>query len=145
MSTTVASARTGASSAEAPDDTVSGGIRSDWSRIWLLVTLVSGLVGLTLRLGIVATRDLWADEAFTWRITLVRFARMYHRVETDFHPPLHYLLMWLLQEGAPDEWGPTYLRIINLVWFVGLGAVAAWSCRRPSLRAAYSRTRSGTS
>ena len=136
MSTTVASARTDASSAEAPDDTVSGGIRSGWSRIWLLVTLVSGLVGLTLRLGIVATRDLWADEAFTWRITLVRFARMYHRVETDFHPPLHYLLMWLLQEGAPDAWGPTYLRVINLVWFVGLGAIAAWSCRRPSLRAA---------
>ena len=136
MSTTVASARTDACSAEAPDDTVTGGIRGDWSRIWLLVTLVSGLVGLTLRLGIVATRDLWADEAFTWRITLVRFARMYHRVETDFHPPLHYLLIWLLQEGAPDEWGPTYLRIINLVWFVGLGAVAAWSCRQPSLRAA---------
>lgn len=136
MSTTVASARTDASSAEAPDDTVSGGIQSGWSRIWLLVTLVSGLVGLTLRLGIVATRDLWADEAFTWRVTLARFARMYDRVETDFHPPLHYLLMWLFQEGAPDAWGPTYLRIINLVWFVGLGAIAAWSCRRPSLRAA---------
>ena len=57
MSITVASARTDASSAEAPNGTVSDGIRSGGSRIWLLMTLVSGLVGLTLRLGIVATRD----------------------------------------------------------------------------------------
>src|SRR3712207_7016109 len=55
---------------------------------------------------------------------------------TTLFRSLHYLLMWLFQAGAPDEWGPTYLRVINLVWFVGLGAIAAWSCRRPSLRAA---------
>lgn len=104
--------------------------------MWLLVVLASGLVGFALRLGIVATRDLWADEAFTWRVTSVSFAKMYHRVETDFHPPLHYLLMWLFQESAPNEWGPTYLRIMNLAWFVGLGAIAARSCRWSSLRAA---------
>ncbi|HET9649223.1 MAG TPA: hypothetical protein VFP34_13485 [Microlunatus sp.] len=135
MSTTATRPDTNESPAET-GDAATGALRRNWSRIWLLVTLISGLIGLTLRLGIVATRDLWADEAFTWRVTLQRFSRMYARVEADFHPPLHYLFVWLLQEGAPDGWGPTYLRVLNLVWFVGLGVVAAWSCRRPSLRIA---------
>ena len=136
MWTTEAIARTHGSSTEAPDDIVSRAHQSDWGRIWQLVTLLSALVGLTLRVGIVATRDLWADEAFTWRVTSVQFDRMLARLETDIHPPLHYLLMWVLQESVPEGWGPTYLRLANLVWFVALGALAAWSSRRPGLRVA---------
>jgi hypothetical protein len=136
MSTTEATTRTRGSSTEAPDDIISGAHQSDRGHIWRLVTLLSTLVGLTLRLGIVATRDLWADEAFTWRVTSAEFDRMLARLQTDIHPPLHYLLMWVLQEGVPEGWGPTYLRLANLVWFVALGALAAWSSRRPELRVA---------
>jgi hypothetical protein len=136
MPTPEALASTPGSYAQAPDDTVSGAHRSDRVRTWQLVALSSTLVGLTLRLGIIATRDLWADEAFTWRVTSLQFDRMLGRLETDIHPPLHYLVMWVLQEGAPDGWEPTFLRIANLVWFVGLGALAAWSSRRPGLRLA---------
>lgn len=121
---------------ETDGKTVLGDHGNAWGRTWLLVSLASVLVGLTLRVGIVVTRNLWADEAFTWRVTSVSFGQMLHRLETDFHPPLHYLLMWLLQLIFPVGSGPTYLRLANLSWFAGLGAIAMWSSRRPPLRVA---------
>lgn len=136
MSTPETVTRSRGSFTQGSADSMSGTHQSDGGHIWQLVTAMCTLVGLTLRAGIVATRDLWADEAFTWRVTSVDFDRMHARLERDIHPPLHYLAMWVLQEGAPDGWGPTYLRLANLVWFVALGALAAWSSRRPDLRVA---------
>lgn len=136
MSTAETPVRTHGTFSEMSDEIGPWAGESRWGRIWLVVAIVSGLAGLILRLGIVASRDLWADEAFTWRVTSFPFDRMMARLQADIHPPLHYVLMWLLQENAPGGWGPTYLRVANLAWFAVLGLLAAWSCRRPELRAA---------
>jgi hypothetical protein len=78
--------------------------------VWLGVVV---LVGLGLRGHSLATRSLWFDEAFSWRLTEFPLAEMVQRVAKDNNPPLYFLLLkiWAAVFGV-SEWALRGLSVL---------------------------------
>lgn len=82
-----------------------------------LRTTVGLFVVLLLALGLrghsLATRSLWFDEAFSWRLTEFPLVEMVQRVGRDNHPPLYFLLLkaWSAVFGV-SEWALRGLSVL---------------------------------
>lgn len=65
---------------------------SDHRLVAVALTVIT-FAGLAIRIYQLATRSLWFDEAFTWRLIDFPFAEMLQRVGRDTHPPLYFILL----------------------------------------------------
>lgn len=70
---------------------------------------------------------LWQDEAFTWFITRDSAERVVQATAGDRHPPLYYLLVWLLQDMPDDD---AWLRLPSALAVVAAVAVVGEAGRR---------------
>jgi 4-amino-4-deoxy-L-arabinose transferase-like glycosyltransferase len=87
-------------------------------RWWLAVGGIAG-VALWLRLHTLALQSLWFDEVLT-AIGARDLGWVLHTPQIFGHPPLHYLVVWMLGGGAADEW---WLRLPSCV--AGVATVVA--------------------
>lgn len=122
-----------------PQATVGASVPDDAKsvRLWRLVAIVATVAGLILRIGKIVTRDIWHDETFTWQVINSSFGGMVGEISRDVHPPLHYLISWIINQGSLDGVSPLYMRLGNLVWFVGLGMLAYWAACVPRVRVGF--------
>lgn len=91
---------------------------------WAIVILAA--VGLAVRLPYVASRSLWFDEAFSWRLIQFPFGEFLGRAAADVHPILYYVVLWLWMLPA-RTFGPegtlVWMRLLSV--FLGATTVAA--------------------
>lgn len=94
-------------------------------RWWIAVAGIAGLA-LWLRLHTIAVPSLWFDEVLT-AIGAQSLDWILHTPQAFGHPPLYYLLAWIVGGGAGDEWA---LRAPSLAAGVGTVVALAWLGRR---------------
>lgn len=86
-------------------------------QLWPLFALFGILIlGISLRITLLETRDYWYDEAFTGVTVRQDFAEMNQIIVNDVHPPLYYWLLKGFTVLAGD--GPTALRLFSVVFGV---------------------------
>ena len=103
----------------------------DW--VWLSLILVTALV---CRGAFLASREVWFDEAFSWRLASLPAGRIPAVAASDHHPPLYFLLLcgWLKRFGD----SPVALRapsllaglatIVGIYLFVREVVGGPWGC-----------------
>ncbi len=98
-------------------------------------SLILGVIvtfGLVLRAAGIASRSLWFDEAFSWRVVSFPMMDMIGRVARDNHPPLYFILLkvWTSAFGTSE----VALRSLSVL-FGGATVVAAAALAREVVRA----------
>jgi uncharacterized membrane protein len=91
--------------------------------LWPIFILVAAvIVGISLRISDIETRDYWYDEAFTGVTVRQPFAEMMRIVIADVHPPLYYWLLkgWSLVAGT----SPIALRLFSVTFGVAMIVLA---------------------
>lgn len=92
---------------------------------WTVLGILA--LALALRLPFVATRSLWFDEAFSWRLSaLFPSVEFFSRAAADVHPLLYYALLgvWMLPaRGAGPEGSLLWMRLFSVL--LGVATVAA--------------------
>ena len=101
--------------------TTLGSGRAGW---WPLagVLVIAGLV----RVPFAAAKDVWFDEAFTWRLVSLPCGEIVARTAGDVHPPGYYLLMkgWVSLAGDSIAGMRGVSVVLSLVTIAGVYAVA---------------------
>lgn len=76
--------------------------------------IIFGLAAI-LRIAYIATPPLWYDENFTYILARLPFERMISATAGDVHPPLFYILNWLLFSPASNQ-APWMIRVPSLIF-----------------------------
>lgn len=74
-------------------------------------------IGAALRLLMINIPPLWYDENFTLLLSRLPFDKLIQATAGDVHPPLHYMVLWLIQSQLPElpAW---WIRIPSFVFSV---------------------------
>lgn len=72
-------------------------------------------LGVVLRALLIWQAPLWYDENFTYNLALLPFGKMIAATAADVHPPLSYILFWLVARLGGPAWT---LRLVSLVFSV---------------------------